>query len=506
MPPRLVNEKEWVWTILGLALLFGIFVRVLPAFLDGQPINDGGMFAVMMRDLRSNHFLLPGFTTYNYSEIPFAYPPLGLYLGALAETFGVPEFQALLWLPAFFASVTVPLFYLLADELLGNRPRAAAATVFFALAPGNYVWYLMGGGLTRALGADFLILSLYFVHRAFRELNWRYTLGASLFCALAVLSHPQAALLTGFGFIVFWLFSADKRVSTVRALAISLITVLLTSAWWGMIVSRHGLDVFVSAGQSGDLRASLSALWSNLTSRQTILPFATLFWLLGAGWAVFKRRFELLLWGFLPYALDQRSASIVTSFLYPMLAAYGLMDVVPTLIYWLRNRAWRFMADDALFNQRVLSMSLLGITFYLLIECFVHAYVIQNIILPYSSQNMMAWVRENTPADGRFLILTGRDDVMTDPVQEWFPALAERHSASTLQGLEWTLHSDFAPRWIQLAGLQSCKEAECVTRWAERMGLEYDYIILSKVHIPADEFLSAGYVSLFDNGQYIVLK
>ena len=146
MKPRHVDENEWTWTILGLALLFGIFVRFIPGPLAGLPINDGGMFAVMIRDLKANQFALPVFTSYNHAEIPFAYPPLGLYLGALFELLGLSEFQMLIWLPAFLTIATVPLFYLLALELLGNRPRAAVATVFFALAPGNYVWYLWAAG------------------------------------------------------------------------------------------------------------------------------------------------------------------------------------------------------------------------------------------------------------------------------------------------------------------------------------------------------------------------
>jgi hypothetical protein len=132
---RHINENEWVWTILGLAILFGSFVRFLPGPLAGFPINDGGMFAVMMRDLRVNNFALPVFTTYNYSDIPFAYPPLGLYLGALFEWIGLSEIQVLIWLPAFLTVATIPLFYLLSLALLENRPRAAVATAFFALAP-----------------------------------------------------------------------------------------------------------------------------------------------------------------------------------------------------------------------------------------------------------------------------------------------------------------------------------------------------------------------------------
>src|SRR5688572_19666869 len=100
--PRIVTEKEWVFTILGLAILFGVFVRMLPAFLSDFPINDGGMFAVMMRDLRENNFIPPTFTTYNLSNIPFAYPPLGFYIGGILQTFWLSELQILIWLPAIF--------------------------------------------------------------------------------------------------------------------------------------------------------------------------------------------------------------------------------------------------------------------------------------------------------------------------------------------------------------------------------------------------------------------
>ena len=88
----------------------------------------------------------------------------------------------------------------------------------------------------------------------------------------------------------------------------------------------------------------------------------------------------------------------------------------------------------------------------------------------------MLWVRENTPADSSFLILTGRADVMTDAVQEWFPALAERHSATTLQGLEWTLGGEFYPRWNELSALQSCREMACIESISNEMN--------TRIHLP----------------------
>jgi hypothetical protein len=249
-------------------------------------------------------------------------------------------------------------------------------------------------------------------------------------------------------------------------------------------------------------------LWDNLLSLQTILPFATVFRWLGLGWGLYKRRYDLLIWGFLPYFIDQRSASIVTSFLYPMLATYGFLDALPALIDFVRTRKLQVEKDNKFMNRHAFSMTLLGILFYLIIECFVHAYVIRNVTLPYASQDMMFWVRQNTPTDGSFLILTGRADVMTDAVQEWFPALAERHSASTLQGLEWTLGEGFYPRWNDLSALQMCRDITCVETIGSRIHLEYNYVILDISQMPFDlpsSFLKEGYKEVYVNWQYVVL-
>jgi hypothetical protein len=293
-----------------------------------------------------------------------------------------------------------------------------------------------------------------------------------------------------------------------HALVIGFGTLLLTSPWWVSVMFRHGIEPFLSAGLSGDLSVSLAALWENLLSRQTILPFATIFRWMGLGWVVYKRRFDLLVWGFLPYFIDQRSASIVTSFLYPMLAAYGFLDVLPAFINFIRTRKWFVQKDNTFMNNQAFSMSLLGILFYLIIECFIHAYVIRNVTLSYDSRNMMLWVRENTPADGSFLILTGREDVMTDAVQEWFPALAERHSASTLQGLEWTLGGEFYPRWNDLSALQMCRDVACVEAIGNQINVEYNYVIVDTSQAASDllaSFLDKGYTDIYVNWQYMVL-
>lgn len=70
-----MNRKlDWPTLLLFTALLFGAVVRFWPVITNGFPLNDGGMFYTMIRDLKANHFILPQFTSYNFANIPFAYP------------------------------------------------------------------------------------------------------------------------------------------------------------------------------------------------------------------------------------------------------------------------------------------------------------------------------------------------------------------------------------------------------------------------------------------------
>jgi len=159
---KTITEDEIAALLMLAALFFGIWLRLTPASTAGFPLNDGGMFYSMIRDLRSNGYALPAFTSYNNINIPFTYPPLPFYLaGWLADLFRIPDLTVLLWLPALVNILTLPAFALLANTILENRLKTALATLLYTLTPLSMDWFLMGGGLTRGLGQLFLILTCW---------------------------------------------------------------------------------------------------------------------------------------------------------------------------------------------------------------------------------------------------------------------------------------------------------------------------------------------------------
>ena len=94
----------------------------------------------------------------------------------------------------------------------------------------------------------------------------------------------------------------------------------------------------------------------------------------------------------------------------------------------------------------------------------------------------MNWVRENTPPEARFLVLTGTTSVSCDSVLEWFPALTGRQSLYTVQGTEWIEGANFNSYVKSTYPVQECLSSgdnSCLDMAVSRS--QYDYVYVSKI-------------------------
>jgi hypothetical protein len=509
--PGHLSREDWTKLLLGVTLLFGLAVRIFPPMLVGFPINDGGMFLVMIRELRVNSFLLPALTNYNLSSIPFAYPPLGFYAAGLLSAVGMPELSVLTWLPAVVNAASIPVFFLLARALLRNREQAAVATMIYALVPGNYAWQIMGGGLTRSFGILFLLLALYSVLQMFQQRSWRYVGLSAVWCSLAVLSHPEVSLATATSCALFWAFFGLNRDGSLRAAVTSLGVVLLTSPWWGAVLAANGFSPFLSVVHSGAYISNpVKGLLLDVFKLNWWTGLFHLFYLAGMGWNLYRRQFFLPAWMLLPYFVEPRSAPAFAYFPQSILAAQALLIVLPAILERVKRRtspeARSDLAARGGFQFGVLSLTLLWF-----LQSGFYGYVLANTSLqPPEPLEAMSWVKAHSPGDSRFLILTGRGGIMSDPIQEWFPALADRQSMTTLQGLEWTLGERFFPRLKELIELQDCADLECVKAWSAQTGLSYTHLMVEKNKAMKTLIQSAAgdpeFVPVFENSRYTIFE
>ena len=472
---RSITRADWSTLILFLAILLGAFLRFNPTLLAGFPVNDGGMFAVMVDDLKANGYLLPAFTTYNHLGIPFAYPPLGFYLGRVAaDLFGISAVEALRWVPAFFASLSIPVFYWLALRLFKDKYYAAVSTLFFAMMPRALSWFVMGGGLTRSPGQFFMLLALAVIIRLYEENRRADIFWAGLFSGLAVLSHPEAAVHTAVSAVFLWLMLSRKRDTFLSSMGVATVVLVVTAPWWATVVHYHGITPLLNAWATGQKVLSVFHLVFFAFTEEPYATIIAVLGLIGIVHRLLRRDYLLPLWMALPFFVEGRSAPGPAAIPLAMLAAVGVVDVVLAAT---RSPAGKESESVPAVERNVFVYLIL----YLIFSTYQFGFQLSNAKLYPPDQEAMAWVHENTPDDARFLVLTGTTSVSCDSVLEWFPALTGRQSIFTVQGREWTEGPNFNNYIRSTYPAQKCLSSDDASCLDTAVGRDpYDYIYLSK--------------------------
>jgi hypothetical protein len=241
------------------------------------------------------------------------------------------------------------------------------------------------------------------------------------------------------------------------------------------------------------------------------LPILPVLSLLGLFATLQRREYLLTGWALLPFFLDPRNAPVIAQYAYMLLAGEGL--------YFLREKFYRAYSTDVnaaagnAARARVIATILFAfLGLYLLWHSFTSARDLARLSLKEADRATMGWVRKNTPADASFLLMTnaGQISPMTDAYQEWFPALAERRSVNTLQGLEWRLGAEFYEHSLRLTTLQACEDAACVQEWISDNGVKVDYLLARTRHVLPELLHSlleqAGYEAVYESADAIIYR
>ena len=176
---------------IAIAIAVAVWLRAAPLRADFA-FGDGGLFWVMANGLRENGLLPPSTVYYNGEAIPWVYPPFGLYLVALLGG----DLDLFRVLPALFAIATVPAMWMLARSLVGER-AALVALIAYGLSLPAYFGLIAGGGVTRAPGLLFALLTMWAV------VSGRVAAAGALGGA-TLLTHPIAALYGLLSCSVLW--------------------------------------------------------------------------------------------------------------------------------------------------------------------------------------------------------------------------------------------------------------------------------------------------------------
>ncbi|MBV9468067.1 MAG: hypothetical protein JOZ57_02340, partial [Abitibacteriaceae bacterium] len=493
---------------LTLAILLGLYVRLWPALIADFPLNDGGLFYQMAQEVQAAHYHLPVYTAYNAAHIPFAYPPLAFYLAAaLSALTHINLLSILRILPALLSTLAIPAFYLFSRVVLQSRIQAILATFAFTLLPRTYGWMIMGGGLTRAPGFAFAILTLGFAYLLYTKHDWRLVLPTALLAGLTALSHAEMTWFTVYSAFFLWLFYGRSLKTLAASIAVGGGAAIITAPWWLVVVNRHGLAPFQAAAHTGSQRWFT---WHpSYITGEPFWPLLGFIGLLGLIVCCLKRQFYLPTWAVAIFFVQPRSARTLA--MIPLSMALGIaLDqvILPAL-----NKLWKprttsigeapLEVKAARKNSQVTAetpswMGPLPVVFLtcLLIYAVLGAWLIDATASPLKTllppeRVAMQWVATQTPQNSRFLILTA-DGLWDDRTLEWFPALAHRTSVTTIQGSEWLPGGRFYRIWDADEKLAACgagqgnksnsilKGLPCLNQWAQQWSMSFTHIYIRK--------------------------
>jgi hypothetical protein len=453
---------------LAALLLAGVGVRMLPGLFTPFPMGDGGLFAVMAADIQAAGYALPEYTSYNGGEIPFAYPPLGLYvLAGLSSLLGVSPIAVMdLWAPL-LAVLSMGSAWLLLSELTDRR-TATWAVAIFALTPRSFEWLIVGGGVTRTLGFNFALLALWQLAVALRDEapgrgRLAHGLAAGTLAGLCLVTHPEA---TSFGVISLLAFAVRERRALGRyarvVLPAALPAVLIAAPWLAINLSRHGLAPFLDAFTSHNNRnVALEHFFGFDTGAMIPVDPIKIVGMLGLVLLLLRRSWFVPAWyGGLMLLITGAGPT------YAMLP--GALAAVEG-VRWLAVRiglAW----------ARPLAAAGAGVA-VLLAALAVFQPLSPTRQISEESRQVMEWVRVNTPPDARFALLSGTF-WWADTEAEWFPALTGRVSVATAQGAEWLGDERWNDVLASHERLQACAHAgvRCLAGWVQEHPVEVDYV------------------------------
>ncbi|MBC8496898.1 MAG: hypothetical protein H8D37_04480 [Chloroflexi bacterium] len=507
------------------SLLVGGFVRFAHVLPMDYPLNDGGFFYTLIQDLQAADTFLPAYTSYNQIDIPFAYPPLAIFITDIfSQLLNISILDLIRLLPAALSCLTIPAFYLLARKLLPSTIQIVSATFAFALLPTAFDWLIVGAGLTRAAGFFFAILTLVQIHSLYTTSQKRHIFFAILFASLTILSHPGTAWFAFYsgGILFAFLISSQKVGGTsevlwkrlrsrrlladfgnlapqniIKSIFVVLGTLFLTSPWWGTLIYRHGLQTILNPYQTET--HSLTALitpFSLLFTNEPLVDILAVLGFLGLLVSLRERKFLLPSWLLAVFIFEPRLSAVYASIPMALLAGIGVDQAILPLVTTQRSGG-------------KLAKFTIG---FLLIYALISAYLApQYNSISHAQAESMEWISQHTPENSTFIVLTGNESYGNDYTSEWFPSLSRRHSIATPQGHEWLPEKEFSRRISLHAELQTYAHTDITSleAWAKNNQLTYAHIYIAKKalqenQIPVNIFqesleYSSGYELIFDN-------
>ena len=157
-----------------ITLLLSVPIVFFHAFRYSFPLGYAGLFTLIAEKICEANFGLPvSVAHYGPGGIPLVYPPLAMYIYALAIKLGISTWAYLRVVPAIFTLFSlIPLYYF-SLELIQCRVGSMIAIILVITAPADYYTHVWSAGVVRAFALCLCLTGLFFYIRSLRNFSWR---------------------------------------------------------------------------------------------------------------------------------------------------------------------------------------------------------------------------------------------------------------------------------------------------------------------------------------------
>jgi hypothetical protein len=465
------QDRSGFWLLALLVIICPFYF--LPAIRNPFPVGFAGLYTLMAEELVNHHFVLPlRVPFYGPGGMPFAYPPLALYLMAgVMRLTGVSAFGYLRFAPPLFTSLALIPTYRLFVKFTKSASASFVALVLVALSPIIFSYDIEAGGVVRGLAQLTAMGTLYSLFGSLRDRPPFSPIWPGVLLGLTILTHLTNAL---FLVVAVPLICASQTTprNAVRACAKVFVVGLLVSApWWLHVLINFGPSVFLNVVRSHNTLGVMSRLNEPLNLGDGMLqsmiymfgsmPVLFLLVIPGAAVVLIQRRWLLPVWLLLSLlALSQ--AERLTIFVAALLAG----ELVAALF---RN---------SIKNGRARVFAAIA---FVILLVYNNVGAIRTIdasvaVLSQSTLEMSAWFRQNTAGTSTFIALAP-----TPALGEWMPYLLRRTPLIGEWGSEWLGNFNY---WFDLDEQTfSCHHEQdwgCVRQLLTAGSYEPNYIIVFK--------------------------
>jgi hypothetical protein len=479
------------------AILIGWLAFTIYFLTQPSPTDTYAFYAVHAEQIISNGFIYPqSVPYYTVDGLPFAYPPLMLYLLAIVHhLFGI-TYESLAWfLPAAYFPFLVGGYYVLSLELLPSRKHAALSTIILVATPATFNHQLYADGLATSLIQGVLFVGLFTGYRLFTKSDTRWLLPSGILFGVTLLSHPPTAQFFGLSYLVMYGYFDRTYRGLLHGAAVAGIGFLCALPWVLVVVDNHGVDPFITVINTG-----LSGKGGGILFLSNLLTALNLSWNTVASSTVG-------IWFLVPLAGFWYVAE--GDYFLPIWALVATVVYVPTFGYYIQV----ILVAGFLLNglRKVYSSGSSGVFGHfsgevLLILIIIFGTVVTMGFAGLSSPNLtdsdreaMHWIESNTPEDATFVMLTsyGTSDSL--------PLYAERTLLMTPLGVEWVSENRFQTNTAFYRDFRSCSTGDCVRVTLNEYGVSPDYTYIDKDRVQAST-VTDEYEVVFENSGVLIVS